>query len=110
MTDSPFMAPARDRPARRGEGEERTARRVGAREPGSSGDTEEELARKEKEAFRQRLRELRGKRKPTVVAECCGLNRNAVIGYENGDALPGFESLIKLADHFGVGVDYLMGR
>jgi len=71
---------------------------------------ETDLASREKEAFRQRLRELRGRNKPTVLAECCGLNRNAVIGYENGDSLPGFESLVKLADYFGVGLDYLVGR
>lgn len=71
-----------------------------------------DLAAKEKEIFPERLKELRSKRgtPPSVLAELCGLRRNSVSEYENSGALPRFESLVKLADHFGVSVDFLMGR
>ena len=75
-------------------------------------DFEFELAAKEKEMFPIRLKELRGKRgtPPSVLAELCGLRRSSVSEYENNGALPRFESLVKLADHFEVSVDFLMGR
>ena len=70
------------------------------------------LSEREMAAMRTRIGELLDKRgaKKTVVSELCGLRRNAIGEYINNEAIPTLESLIRISDHFGVGVDFLLGR
>ena len=44
------------------------------------------------------------------VAEACGISHVAFGRYENGSRIPRAEILSKLADHFAVSVDELMGK
>lgn len=57
----------------------------------------------------QRLREQQRKSR-RVVSELCGLPTDAIRRYERGEAKPNMEALVKLADYFGVSLDYLTGR
>ena len=45
-----------------------------------------------------------------TLAELCGLSKNVVSRYENGEREPSSQSLVALADFFDVSVDYLLGR
>ena len=45
-----------------------------------------------------------------AVADYIGLSRQAYAHYEFGDRYPDLKTLCKLADLFGVSVDYLLGR
>lgn len=56
----------------------------------------------------QRLRE-REKVKRHVLSELCGMDRGAIRRYERGERKPTLEATIKIADHFGVSLDYLVG-
>lgn len=56
-----------------------------------------------------RLRELRGKRTQAYVAQKIGINRQTYCNYENGDRQADYDTLIKMAQYFGVTVDYLLG-
>lgn len=56
-----------------------------------------------------RLRELRGNRTQTKMAELLGVKPNNYNGWENGKE-PNIETLIKIADYHGVTLDYLTGR
>ena len=62
--------------------------------------------------FKERLRSLRKERGETQVqsAEGIGIKERHYQKFEAGDILPGYENLWAIADHFGVSVDYLMGR
>ena len=63
--------------------------------------------------FPERLKLLRSEKKLTQkeLAEKLGLNNTSTISkYESGDAMPSIEIIDKVADLFGVTVDYLMGR
>ena len=62
--------------------------------------------------FQLRLRDLRIKSGKSCVAtsELCGFGKNTVSKYESGKAKPTVDSLIRLANHFGVTVDYLLGE
>lgn len=62
--------------------------------------------------FPERLRRLREKNrlKRCVLADLCGINRNAIKRYETGKAQPTLKALISIADYFEVSVDYLIGR
>jgi len=44
------------------------------------------------------------------VGQAAGVKRYSVYGYEKGNNYPEVPVLIALADHFGVSVDYLLGR
>lgn len=60
----------------------------------------------------ERLRDLRtisGKNQETVAEEC-GISRIALARYEGGQRMPKMNILAKLAEYYGVTVDYLMGR
>ena len=64
------------------------------------------------DAFPQRLKYLReeaGLRR-VVLAELCGLGKNAIQEYETGERVPGLDVAIKIADFFGVSLDYIAGR
>lgn len=60
--------------------------------------------------FVTRLRMLRQKRGLSVAAvgRACGRPGPSVYDWESGSGLPGFESLLRLADLYGVSLDYLM--
>lgn len=57
-----------------------------------------------------KLKELRGKMTQEQIAKKLGLNRQTYRNYENGDRQPDFDTLTKMADYFGVTIDYLLGR
>ncbi len=38
------------------------------------------------------------------------MNQNNISRYENGEREADYRTLIKLADYFGVSIDYLLGR
>ena len=59
-----------------------------------------------------RLRDLRADKKlnQDVVSEACGISRIALARYETGARTPRAEYVARLADFYGVTVDYLMGR
>lgn len=59
--------------------------------------------------LKDRLRELRGNRTQTKMAELLGVKPNNYNGWENGKE-PNIETLIKIADYHGVTLDYLTGR
>lgn len=58
----------------------------------------------------KRLKQLRGEKTQEKVADDLGLSRRAYSSYETGDREPPKDVLIKLADYFGVSVDYLLER
>lgn len=62
--------------------------------------------------FPRRLRYLREKKRISrlVLAELCGLSKNAVARYERGERQPTIDAVCALADYFEVSADYLIGR
>lgn len=60
----------------------------------------------------EKLKELRKnlKIKQQDIADYLKISRQAYSHYENGQRQPTPETLQKLADYFGVSVDYLLGR
>ncbi len=62
--------------------------------------------------LRERLRELRKEKGETQVrvASDIGIAEQQYQTYERGSNLPNLENIWKLADHFGVSIDYLVGR
>lgn len=62
--------------------------------------------------FPRRLQRLRERRRISrrVLSELCGLGKNAVSRYERGERLPSIADAERLADFFGVSLDYLCGR
>ncbi|WP_158077360.1 LexA family protein [Caenibacillus caldisaponilyticus] len=59
-----------------------------------------------------RLRSLRKQQKKTQqdLANLLGISRQAYSNYETGQREPDIESLKKLADYFGVSIDFLIGH
>ena len=64
------------------------------------------------EKFKERLKELRKQRNETQlqVASAIGIAERHYQRFERGANMPNMENAWKLADHFGVSVDYLIGR
>ena len=62
--------------------------------------------------FNERIKALRGERAlpQTQAAEAGGMTLRAYQRLENENAKPHYDSLLRLADFYGVSVDYLMGR
>jgi transcriptional regulator with XRE-family HTH domain len=62
--------------------------------------------------FAKSIRELMSEQGTTqdVLAEKIGKTRQTVSQYVNGISEPGYDTLVKIADHFGVSTDYLLGR
>ena len=60
----------------------------------------------------ERLRVLRAEKKLSqqVVAESARISLRGYRNIENGESTPSIESLVQLADFYGVTVDYLIGR
>jgi len=61
---------------------------------------------------KERIRELRKAQGETQVqvANAIGVAESHYQKYERGASLPRIEYLWELADHFGVSIDYLVGR
>ena len=59
-----------------------------------------------------RLKKLRKMRKISQLklAIDLNMNQNTISRYENLEREADYETLIKLADYFGVSIDYLLGR
>ena len=62
--------------------------------------------------FAQRMKELRQKGgcSQTDLAQNLGVSQSAVANWEGGSREPSHEMTRRIADWFGVTVDYLMGR
>lgn len=67
------------------------------------------MGRDEFPARLRRLREREGKSR-VVLSQLCGLPDSSIRRYERGDAKPTMDSLVAIADHFCVSIDYLVGR
>ncbi len=62
--------------------------------------------------FGQRIRELRidkGLSQVELAAEL-GFRKQKISDWENGKLEANFDMLVKIADYFGVSIDYLLGR
>ena len=59
-----------------------------------------------------RIRDLREDRdiKQSELAEATGINQQTISNYETGKTIPDAYALVRLADFFGVSIDYLLGR
>ena len=59
-----------------------------------------------------KIREIRKKCGLTMkeLAERVGVSESAISQYETGRRQPDYETLLKIADYFGVSVDYLLGK
>lgn len=55
-----------------------------------------------------RLRELRGEKPQTVVADELGVAERTYQNWEGGDAKPSYRNLQRLADYYGVGEDFIL--
>ncbi len=62
--------------------------------------------------LRLRIRQLRVREclNCKLLSERCGLPSGAIRRYESGESVPTLYSIIKIADHFDVSVDFLLGR
>lgn len=56
----------------------------------------------------ERLRELRGQKPQTTVADELGVAERTYQNWEAGDAKPSYRNLQKIAEYFGVGEDYIL--
>jgi len=65
-----------------------------------------------KNLFSVRLKELRLQHgfSQEELAEKIGIKRNSYSDWENGKCKPNYEKLEKIADFFGVSLDWLFGR
>lgn len=63
-------------------------------------------------ALGKRLKELRESRhlRQKELAEVLGISRNTLASWEAGHRNPGMSAAQRLADYFGVSLDYLLGR
>ena len=61
--------------------------------------------------FAVRLRELIERKNVTIssLAKCVGITRQAVSQYCDGSTQPNAETIFKIARHFNVSADYLLG-
>lgn len=62
--------------------------------------------------FSERLRSLRREQryKQREMADICGVKLRSYQSYEYKQSYPDVPGLLRLADFFGVSLDYLMGR
>lgn len=70
------------------------------------------LKEEKKNLFSVRLKELRLQHgfNQEELAEKIGIKRNSYSDWENGKCKPNYEKLEKIADFFGVSLDWLFGR
>ncbi len=59
-----------------------------------------------------RLKELRKAKRVSQLklAMDLNMNQNTISRYETGEREPGINEIIKIADYFGVSIDYLLGQ
>ena len=59
-----------------------------------------------------RIKELREDKKisQTTLANSVGTSQRNIGRWENGENEPTYSQLVKIADYFGVTIDYLVGR
>lgn len=64
------------------------------------------------ELLNRKIKELRYENSLTQeqLAEILGIAKNTLCQYEKNKANPSLEIVLKIADYFGVSVDYLLGR
>lgn len=62
--------------------------------------------------YKNRIRDLREDRdlRQTDVSKATGIDQKILSNYETGKTSPDSYALIRLADFFGVSIDYLVGR
>jgi len=62
--------------------------------------------------MKNRIKDLRENRdlRQIDLAEATGIDQRTIANYESGKTNPDSEALIRLADFFGVSIDYLVGR
>lgn len=62
--------------------------------------------------FAERIKELRTEHNLTQeqLGEVIGVKHYSIYSYEKGRSYPEMRGLVKLADYFGVSMDYLAGR
>lgn len=62
--------------------------------------------------YKNRIRDLREDRdlRQTDVSKATGIDQKTLSNYETGKTAPDSYALIRLADFFGVSIDYLVGR
>ena len=62
--------------------------------------------------FAKRLHQLRKSKHMTlrVMADFCELSKSTLWRYENGEAEPSTDDIIRLAEFFEVTTDYLLGK
>ena len=60
----------------------------------------------------QIIRQLRQERgiKQEELGRCLGVTKQSVSNWENDNIMPSVELLLKIADYFGVTLDFLTGR
>ena len=56
------------------------------------------------------LRKLRKEKGLSQIAVQTGIEQALISKYENGERVPPTETLMQLADFYGVSMDYIMGR
>ena len=71
----------------------------------------ERRARNGVDTFAKRLKKMREKRgiSKRALAELCGLSKNLITLYENGERQPSLNSLIAIAKYFECGINDLIG-
>ena len=62
--------------------------------------------------MKNRIRDLREDRdlRQSDLAKATGIDQRTISNYETGKTNPDSDALIRLADFFGVTIDYLVGR
>lgn len=55
----------------------------------------------------KKLMQLRGKQRRDEVASAIGISTSALVMYERGERVPRDDIKIKLANYYGVSVDYI---
>ena len=62
--------------------------------------------------FAARIRELQfwSGKSAEALSELIGLPPNSIGRYKRGKRMPSLYAIVKIADYFGVSVDYLLGR
>lgn len=62
--------------------------------------------------FSERLKQLRTRHRISqqALSELCGLGKNTIARYENGERVPTLATLETIADCFGITLDDLAGR
>ena len=77
-----------------------------------SKETYLKLKEEKKNLFSVRLKELRLQHgfSQEELAEQIGIKQNSYSDWENGKCKPNYEKLEKIADFFGVSLDWLFGR